>query len=115
MSVIPRCELTLNPDFAKRIQWHTDDERVWRDGNGELMATAYCWRDGGPDGDLHSRNLEGEGAAIVLTRAGHTQLDSLLGPSKQDVIARRHKKSDGLSSERIARATRTTIPFTGDR
>lgn len=115
VSVIPRCELTLNPDFAKRIQWHTDDERVWRDGNGELMATAYCWRDGGPDGDLHSRNLEGEGAAIVLTRAGHTQLDSLLGPSKQDVIARRHKKSDGLSSERIARATRTTIPFTGDR
>lgn len=98
--------LTLNPEFAAQMQWYTDDERTWRDGSDVMMATAYCWRDGGPDGDLHGRNLEGEGAAIVLTVAGHSQLDAVLGLRVQDVIARRQKKTGGQNSESIAHATR---------
>lgn len=106
LGVIPSWEFTVNPEFAAQMQWCTDDERTWSDGSGVLMATAYCWRDGGPDGDLHGRNLEGEGSAIVLTAAGRSQLEAVLGLRVQDVIARRQKKSGGQTSERIAHATR---------
>lgn len=108
LGVIPRWELTLNSEFAAQMRWYTVDGSTWRDGSGAMMATAYCWRDGGPDGDLHGRNLEGEGAAIVLTAAGRSQLDFVIGSMTQDVIVRRQKKSGGQSSERIAHARRST-------
>ncbi|MDQ0008281.1 hypothetical protein J2T07_000440 [Luteibacter jiangsuensis] len=114
LGALPRWELTLNPAFAAEMQWYTDDERTWLDSSGGVMATAYCWRDGGSDGDLHGQNLEGEGAAIVLTAAGRLQLDAVLGSTAQDVIARRQKKSGGQSSERIAHATRRTELEPGD-
>lgn len=110
LGVIPRWEFTLNSEFAAQMQWRTDDERIWRDASGELMATAHCWRDGGPDGDLYGRNLQGEGAAIVLTAAGRSQLEIMLGPKSQDSIACRQKKSDGQSLERIAHSSRRPAP-----
>jgi hypothetical protein len=105
LGVIPRWELTLNPQLAERMGWHSVDERTWHDARGELMATAYCWRDGGPDGELHGRWLAGEGAAIVLSRAGRLQLEARCGPVRTDVVARRHKQAGERREERTAHAS----------
>jgi hypothetical protein len=104
LGAIPRWELTLNLQLAEQLGWRSIDERTWHDAGGELMATAYCWRDGGPDGELHGSWIAGEGAAIVLTRAGHAQLAILRGPTRTYVVARRHKQAGERREERIAHA-----------
>jgi hypothetical protein len=106
LGVLPRWELTLNPRFAEGLGWLSADERTWCDAGGELMATAYCWRDGGPDGELIGNWIAGEGAAILLTRGGHAQLASLYGRTRADVVARRHTRTREHREERIARASR---------
>ncbi|CAD2246682.1 hypothetical protein [Xanthomonas arboricola] len=106
LGAIPRWELTLNPQLAEQLGWRSIDERTWHDASGELVATAYCWRDGGPDGELHGSWIAGEGAAIVLTRAGHAQLTSLHGPTRTDVVARRYKQAGERREERTAHASR---------
>ncbi len=110
LGAIPRWELTLNPQVAERLGWNSFDELTWHDADGELMATAYCWRDGGPDGELHGRWLAGEGAAIVLTRAGQAQLAALRGPTRTDVMGRRHKLAGGHREERTAHASQGPEP-----
>lgn len=106
LEAIPRWELTLNLQLAEQLGWRSVDERTWHDAGGELMATAYCWRDGGPDGELRGSWIAGEGAAIVLTRAGHAQLATLRWPIRTDVVARRHKQYGDRLDERTAHASR---------
>ncbi|CBA17086.1 hypothetical protein XACN24_12765 [Xanthomonas albilineans] len=106
LGAIPRWELTLNLQLVKRLGWRSVDERTWHDTGGELMATAYCWRDGGPDGELHDKWIAGEGAAIVLTRAGYAQLAILRGSTRTDVMARRHRQYGEIREERTAHASR---------
>jgi hypothetical protein len=110
LGAIPRWELTLNQVLVERLGWRSVDERTWHDASEELVATAYCWRDGGPDGELHGRWLAGEGAAIVLTRTGHAQLAALRGPTRTDVVARRHKHDGERREERLAHASRGPVP-----
>lgn len=110
LGAIPRWELTLNPQLAEQLGWRSVNERTWHDAGGELMATAYCWRDGGPDGELHGRWLAGEGAAIVLTRAGQAQLAAWRGPIRTAVVARRHRQVGERREERTAHASQGPEP-----
>lgn len=106
LGAIPRWELTLNPRFAEALGWRSADERTWCDTDGELMATAYCWREGGPDGELLGNWIAGEGAAIVLTRGGYALLARLYERTRVDVVARRYVRTREQREDCIARASR---------
>jgi len=108
LGAMPRWEMVINPHIAEQLHWRTVDQITWRDIDGELVATAYSWRDGGPDGELHGECLEGEGAAIVLTAAGREQWNAVRGGTRTDVLARREKQHGRNTSARNARATRLT-------
>ena len=110
LGAIPRWELTLNRQLTERLGWRSVDERIWHDSGEALMATAYCWRDGGPDGELHGSWIAGEGAVIVLTRAGHAQLAILHGPTRTDIVARRCKQAGERREERTSHASRRPGP-----
>lgn len=104
LASLPRFELTLDPGLANRLGWQaaTDGTSRWFDANGQLVATAYCWRDGGPDGQTHGDCLHGEGAAIALTDAGRTQLEELAGPLRVETVARRARSHNAQNQERFA-------------
>ena len=106
LGAMPRWEMVLNPNIAEQLHWRTVDQTTWRDIDGDLVATAHSWRDGGPDGELHGECLEGEGAAIVLTAAGRKQWNAVRGGARTDVLARRTKQRGRNTSARNARATR---------
>lgn len=101
---LPRFELTLDPGLADRLGWQaaTDGTSRWFDANGQLVATSYCWRDGGPDGQTHGDCLYGEGAAIALSAAGRTQLEELAGPRRVETVARRARSDSAQNQERFA-------------
>ncbi|KQQ84132.1 hypothetical protein ASF73_16315 [Xanthomonas sp. Leaf131] len=101
---LPRFELTLDPGLANRLGWQatTDGTSRWFDANGQLVATAYCWRDGGPDGQTHGDCLYGEGAVIALTEVGRTQLEGLVGPRRVETVARRARSRNVQKHERFA-------------
>lgn len=113
LGAIPRWELVLNPCIAEQLHWRTVDQTTWRDIDGELVATAHSWRDGGPDGELHGEYLAGEGAVIVLTAAGHEQWNAVRGGARTSVLARRQKQHGGQTSARSVRATHPA-PEQGD-
>jgi hypothetical protein len=100
----PHFELTLDPALANRLGWRvaTDKTSRWFDADAQLVATAYCWRDGGPDGQTHGNCLYGEGAAIVLTEVGRVQLEGLRGPRRVETVARRVRSQNGQSNEQFA-------------
>ncbi|WP_312236412.1 ATP-binding protein [Stenotrophomonas sp.] len=106
LGAMPQWEMVINPHIAEQLHWRTADQITWSDIDGELVATAYSWRDGGPDGELHGENLEGEGAAIVLTAAGREQWNTVRGGARTDVLALRRKRQGASTSARNARATR---------
>jgi hypothetical protein len=101
---VPSLELTLDPGLAERLGWRAanDGAPTWLDSQGALMATAYCWRDGGPDGQLHGNCLWGEGAAILLTEAGRVQLEALVGTRFNAAVARRRRSERDQHQERYA-------------
>jgi len=107
LAVLPRFELTLNPVLAVRLGWQvaTDSANVWLDANGQLVATAYCWRDGGPDGQTHGDCLYGEGAAILLTEVGLAQLEALVGPRRLETVTRRARFHGAEIQERFANSS----------
>jgi len=90
--------------LANRLRWQaaTDGTSRWFDANGQLVATAYCWRDGGPDGQTHGDCLYGEGAVIALTEIGRTQLEGLVGPRRVETVARRARSHNAQNQERFA-------------
>ncbi|WP_456997965.1 AAA family ATPase [Lysobacter sp. A421] len=104
LASLPRFELTLDPGLANRLGWQavTDGTSRWFDANGQLVATAYCWRDGGPDGQTHGDCLYGEGAAIALTEVGRTQLEGLVGPRGVETVARRARLHNAQNQQRFA-------------
>lgn len=106
LGAIPRWELILNRQWAGQLGWRSVDERTWHDSDGVLMATAYCWRDGGPDGELHGRWIAGEGATIVLTYSACAQLTILHRTAHTDTVARRQKRNGERQGERTAYASR---------
>lgn len=106
LGAMPRWEMVINPHIAGQLHWRTADQTTWRDIDGELVATAHSWRDGGPDGELHGEYLEGEGAAIVLTAAGREQWNAVRGGACTYVLARREKQHGRSASARNARASR---------
>lgn len=106
LGAIPRWEMVINSHIAEQLHWRTVDQTTWRDIDGELVATAHSWRDGGPDGELHGECLEGEGAVIVLTEAGREQWNAVRGGARTDVLALRKKDYRRNISSRNARATR---------
>lgn len=89
---------------TKQLHSRTVDQITWQDVSGELVATAYSWRDGGPVGELHFEYLEGEGAAIMLTAAGREQWNGVRGRARTDVLARRRKQHGGKTSALNAHA-----------
>lgn len=101
---LPSFELTLDPGLSNRLGWQqaTDGKSRWFDANDQLMATAYCWRDGGPDGQTHGDCLYGEGAAIVLSEVGRGQLEALVGPQRVETVARRARSHNVQNQERFA-------------
>ncbi len=113
LGAMPRWEMFINPHIAEQLHWRTVDQITWRDIDGELVATAYSWRDGGPDGELHGDYLEGEGAALVLTLDGREQWNAVRGGARTDMLARRKKQHGGDTSARNARASRPA-PSEGD-
>lgn len=104
LAPLPRFELTLDPGLVNRLGWQaaTDGTSRWFDANGQLMATAYCWRDGGADGQTHGDCLYGEGAAIALTQAGSAELEELVGPRRVETVARRARSHNAQNQERFA-------------
>ena len=104
LAPFPRFELTLEPRFASRLGWRLEAEGAsrWIDANDQLVATAYCWRDGGPDGQTHGNCLYGEGAAITLTELGRLQFEALTGPRRIETVARRAQRQDARQQERFA-------------
>jgi hypothetical protein len=104
LASLPRFELTLDPGLANRLGWQApaDGTSRWFDANAQLVATAYCWRDGGPDGQTHEGCLYGEGAAIVLTEVGCAQLEELVGPRRVETVARRARSYGAQNQERFA-------------
>lgn len=111
LGAMPRWELVINSDITEQLRWRTADQITWVDTDGELVATAYSWRDGGPDGEPHGEYLEGEGAAIVLTAAGSEQWNAVRGGAHTCVLARRQEQEgDSSASSRNARATRPVPP-----
>lgn len=105
LGAMPRWEMVMNPHTAEQLHWRTVDQITWHDIDGELVATAYSWRDGGPDGELHGEYLEGEGAAIVLTADGREQWNAVRGRARTDVLVQRKKQQGGNTSAQNARAT----------
>ncbi|PTA70344.1 MULTISPECIES: ATP-binding protein [unclassified Stenotrophomonas] len=105
LGAMPRWEMVINPHTAEQLHWRTVDQITWRDIDGELVATAYSWRDGGPDGELHGEYLEGEGAVIVLTADGREQWNTVRGRARTDVLVQRKKQQGGNTSAQNARAT----------
>lgn len=105
LGALPRWEMVINPHFAEQLHWRTVDQITWRDIDGELVATAYSWLDGEPDGELQGEHLEGEGAAIVLNAGGREQWNAVRGGARTDVLARQKKQQGGNTSARNARAT----------
>lgn len=105
---LPRFQLTLNSGLLNRLAWQaaTDGTSQWFDANAQLVATAYCWRDGSPDGQTHGDCLYGEGAAIVLTGVGREQLEKLIGSRRVETVARRVRSHRAQKHERFA----TSIP-----
>lgn len=106
LGAMPRWEMVINSRIAEQLRWRTVDQITWRDIDGELVASAYSWRDGGPDGELHGKYLEGEGAAIVLTAAGREQWNAVHGGARTDVLARREKQHGSNTSARNAHVAR---------
>jgi hypothetical protein len=104
LSSLPSFELTLDPDLTQRLGWRSaeDGSSSWFDREGRLVATAYCWRDGGPDGQTHGDCLWGEGAAILMTATGRSQLEALIGPRSNTAAARRSKQDGNQRRERYA-------------
>lgn len=109
---LPRFELTLDPALAQHLDWPaaTDGTTRWFDANGQLMATAYCWRDGGPDGQTHGDCLYGEGAAIVLTGVGLAKLEGLVKRRFVSTVARRARSHNELHEERFAASRQPDAP-----
>lgn len=101
---LPRFELTLDPGLANRLGWIavTDGTSQWFDANAQLVAIAYCWRDGGPDGKPYDHSIYGEGAAITLTKSGRRQIENLIGPCCVETVARRARRHDAQDHERFA-------------
>jgi len=104
LASLPRFQLTLDPGLVSRLGWQaaTDGTSRWFDANAQLVATAYCWRDGGPDGQKHGDCLYGEGAAIALTEVGRGQLEGLVGPRCVETVARRVRSHGAQNQERFA-------------
>jgi hypothetical protein len=104
LASLPRFEFTLDSGLAIRLGWReaTNGTSRWFDANDQLMATAYCWRDGGQDGQAYGDWLYGEGAAIALTEAGSTQLEGLFGRRRVETVALRSRSHNGQSQERFA-------------
>lgn len=101
---VPSLELTLDAGLVEGLGWQAagDGTSTWLDSQGALMATAYCWRDGGPDGQLHGDCLWGEGAAILLTEAGRAQLEAMVGTRFNAAVAKRSKSERDQHQERYA-------------
>ena len=104
---LPRFELTLDPLLAVRLDWQvaTGGATAWLNANGQLVATGYCWRDGGPDGQTHGDCLYGEGAVILLTEAGRTQLEALVGTRRLETVTRRVRSHGAAIQERFANSS----------
>lgn len=104
----PRFEMTIDPALVGQLRWRrsVDGRTAWTDEGGDLMATAYCWRDGAPDGRLRGDRMWGEGAAILLTPAGKEQLERICGPRTfLTAVARRSKFGSQGTDEEFALAT----------
>jgi hypothetical protein len=112
LASLPRFKLTLDPDLASRLGWQaaTDGTSRWFDADGQLVATAHCWRDGGPDGQTHADCLFGQGAAIVLTQVGRAQLEGLAGPRRVETVARRARSHGAQNQERFAASSPSDTP-----
>ncbi|MHC1671694.1 AAA family ATPase [Stenotrophomonas maltophilia] len=95
LGAMPPWEMVINPHITEQLHWRTVDQTTWHDVDGEMMATAYCWRDGGPDSEPRGEYLWGEGAAIVLTAAGREQWEAARGGARTDVLALRRMQYDG--------------------
>lgn len=63
LGTMPRREVLINFQTTYQLHRRTADQVTWADLDGEQVATAYSWRDGGPDGGLHGEFMEGQGAA----------------------------------------------------
>ncbi|WP_440566911.1 hypothetical protein ACSYAO_002064 [Stenotrophomonas sp. STK16_22] len=92
---MPPWEMVINPHITEQLHWRTVDQTTWHDVDGEMMATAYSWRDGRPDTEPHGEHLGGEGAAIVLTAAGRKQWEAVRGSARTDVLALRRLQYEG--------------------
>lgn len=110
LGAVPRWELTLNPKLVCQLGWISGDDRKWYDSNGGLVATSHCWRDGGFDGESHGSCISGEGAAVVLTPLGRTQLVLVTGRLRTDVISRRSRMRGARGAERTARSSASLEP-----
>ncbi|HET7562815.1 MAG TPA: hypothetical protein VFJ87_10615 [Rhodanobacteraceae bacterium] len=102
---LPNFELTLDPSLTASLNWRIADDgsSTWADTTGAIVATAYCWRDGAPDGQTHGDCLWGEGAAIVLNATGRTQLEALIGVREfTAATARRSKNASHEEKVRFA-------------
>lgn len=109
---LPRFQLTLDPGLVNRLGWQaaTDGTSRWLDANAQLVATVYCWRDGGPDGQTHGDCLYGEGAVIALTEVGRAQLEGLVGPRRVETVARRARSHNAQNQERFAASSPPDAP-----
>jgi hypothetical protein len=106
---VPEFDLTLNPDLAAHLNWCPvpNDIRAWTNQDGQIVARAFCWRDGGLDGG-DSDCFWGEGAAVILTPKGSDQLVAAVGNVMVGASARREKtRGEGKVSERIATVWRS--------
>ena len=78
---IPAFQLVICPNWLRRLGWHNPDGNwlLYRDSAGVTTARIVWWRDGGPV-DIHADAIWGEGILVILTQAGVTQLEAVVGP-----------------------------------
>lgn len=87
---IPAFQLVICPNWLRRLGWHNPDGNwlLYRDSAGVTTAQIVWWRDGGPV-DIHADAIWGEGILVLLTQAGVSQLEAVVGPLDAGTHVRR--------------------------
>lgn len=101
----PEFELALDAQLVRNLGWSpiNPEQSEWIGAGGNAVASVRSWRDAGPDGDVHSECLWGEGAMLTVTPDGLRELEAAVGPIFISVSAEREIHKEGKQAgQRIA-------------
>jgi hypothetical protein len=106
LPVRPEFEFALDPQLVEKLGWSPidPDRAKWVARNGKDVAHICTWRDAGPDGDMNSDCLWGEGTIVTLTPHGLLELKAVVGTLSVGICAER-----GIFKESNDERTRAAI------